>query len=148
LHVNGTLVPICAKRFLLTLIDIGSNISCIDISLINDTELVKNEKDFVITGADNNNLEQLGKMKLVVKINGNTYSINTYVIKGLNCKILLGNDLNIKNNLIISFKDKNLELNNDVLISMEKLWYNYNIQSNYNNIGTEYNITSINYDKR
>lgn len=111
-------------------------------------ELVKNEEDIVITGADNTKLEKLGKKKLVVKINWNPYSINAYVIKGLNCKILLGNDFNIKNNLIINFKDKNLELNNDVLIPMDKLWYNYNTQSNKNNIGTKYNITSINYDKR
>lgn len=117
-------------------------------SLINNTELVKKEEDIVITGADNTKLEQIGKIKLVVKINGNTYSINAYVIKGLNCKILLGNDFNIKNNLIINFKDKNLELNNDVLIPMDKLWYNYNTQSNNNNIGTKYNITSINYVKQ
>jgi hypothetical protein len=58
------------------IIDTGSNISSIDMSLINDMKLVKNEEDIVITGADNTKLEQLGKIKLVVKINGNTYSIN------------------------------------------------------------------------
>jgi len=47
------------------IIDTRSNISCIDISLINDTELVKKEEDIIITVADNTKLEQLGKIKLM-----------------------------------------------------------------------------------
>ena len=88
---------------------------------MNNIEHIKNEGKVFITGADNTELEQLGKTKLVVKINNNTYSIDAYVIKGLNCKILLGNDFNIKNNLIINFKHKNLELNNNDLIPMDEL---------------------------
>lgn len=66
--------------------------------------------------------------------------MRTYLIKGLNCKILVGNHFNIKKKLIINFKDKNMELNNNVIIPMDELWYKYNIQNNTNNIG----ITSIN----
>lgn len=126
------------------IIDTGSNISCIDHSLIDNMKHIINKNKVVITGTDNSKLEQLGKTKLVIKINNNKYSIDAYVIKGLNCEILLGNDFNIKNNLIINFKDKILKLNKNVIIPLYELRHNYNTQNNNNNIGIENNIANIN----
>jgi len=107
------------------IIDTGSNISCIDYSLVNNISQIKSKENIKITGADNSELEQLGKIDFKIKINKVTYIIDAFVIKGLSCKILLGNDFHIKNNLIINFEDKYLTLNNDIIL-MDEVWYNYN----------------------
>jgi len=42
----------------------------------------------------------------MIKINEKPYSIDDIVIKRLNCKLLLENDFNIKNEPTINFKNK------------------------------------------
>lgn len=113
------------------IIDTGSNISCIDYSLINNIDLIKTKENIKITGADNSELEQLGRIDLKIKINNITYMVDAFVINGLSCKILLGNDFHIKNSLIINFEEKYLKLNNDT-IRMDQIWYNYNKTYNIN----------------
>jgi len=54
-----------------------------------------------------------------------------YVIKGLNCKILLGNDFNIKYNLKIDFKNKNIQIENNIT-KMDEIWYKHNENHNTN----------------
>jgi hypothetical protein len=95
------------------IIDTGSNISCINVSLIKNLQCIKNKEQVTITGANNSKLDQVGKINLMIKINNQQYFIDAFVIKGLNCEILLGNNFNIKNNLIINFKNKNIKINND-----------------------------------
>ena len=49
-----------------------------------------------MTGTDISKLEQLRKIDLKIKINNVTYLVDVFVINGLSCKILLGNDFHIK----------------------------------------------------
>lgn len=121
------------------ILDTGSNISCIDISLVHNTENIKNKIKCTITGADDSELQQLGIMDLKFSIHNRQYSINAYVIKGLKCKLLLGNDFNIKNNLVINFDNKTIKINSDI-IPMDNIWYNY-----YKDNSSIENITSINF---
>lgn len=74
------------------IIDTGSNISCIYYSFITNenSHKIKSKDRIRITGADNDELEQLGKMEIEININERWYRINVYVIKGLECKLLLG----------------------------------------------------------
>ncbi|KAL4126303.1 hypothetical protein QTP88_010525 [Uroleucon formosanum] len=113
------------------IIDTGSNLSCIDYSLIKNINQIKSKEKIKITGADNSELEQLGKIDFEIKINKVSYVVDAFVIKGLSCKILLGNDFHIKKNLIINFEDKYLKLNNDIIL-MDEVWYNYNNTYNIN----------------
>jgi len=130
------------------IIDTGSNISCIDISLIKNLKSIKNKEKVSIMGANNTKLEQLGKIDLMIKTSNQQYFIDAFVIKGLNCKILLGNDFNIKNNLIINFKNKNIKINDDI-IPMDEVWYNHHKENNNsNNRFIEYNIASTNYETK
>ncbi|KAL4154128.1 hypothetical protein QTP88_001961 [Uroleucon formosanum] len=106
------------------IIDTGSNLSCIDYSLIKNISQIKSKEKIKITGADNSELEQLGKIDFEIKINKVSYVVDAFVIKGLSCKILLGNDFHIKNNLIINFEDKYLKLNKDIILMDEDLFRN------------------------
>lgn len=129
------------------ILDTGSNLSCIDHSLTKNKQLIKPKENIIITGADNTELKQLGRTEIKIKINKDHYLIHAYVIKGLHCKLLLGNDFNIKNNVIIDFKNRNIQLNNKVM-QMDKNWYDYN-KKKITNKRTKINyITSINYNKK
>lgn len=127
------------------IIDTGSNISCIDVSLLNGTENIKKEKGITITGADNTVLELLGVTNIQIKINNYSYLVHAYIIKGLSCKILLGNDFNITNKIVINFQEKQIILTeNDNIINMDEIWYEYNkigISSSVKNIASlEFNM--------
>lgn len=50
------------------ILDTGSNLSCIDHSLIKDKQMIKPKENVIITGADDTELIQLGKIKLKIKI--------------------------------------------------------------------------------
>ncbi|KAF0707508.1 Retrovirus-related Pol polyprotein [Aphis craccivora] len=116
------------------ILDTCSNLSCIDYSLTKNKQLIKPEENIIIRGADNTELKQLGKTEITIKIKDYHYLINGYVIKGLHCKLLLGNDFNIKNN--------------NVIMPMDNNWYDYH-KNNITNKYTKINyITSINYNKR
>ena len=129
------------------ILDTGSNLSCIDFSLTKNKQLIKPKDNIIITGADNTELKQLGRTKITIKIKNDHYHINAYVIEGLHCKLLLGNDFNIKNNVIIDFKNRNIQIKNNT-IQMDKLWYDYN-KNNITNKHTKINyITSINYNEK
>jgi len=95
------------------IIDIGSNISCIDYSLITNKQVIKPKEQIIITGDGNNKLIQIGTTELIVTPR---YQIKVYVIEGLNYKLLLGNDFNIKCNLIVDFKNKNIQIDNSSII--------------------------------
>lgn len=129
------------------ILDTGSNLSCIDYTLTTNKRLIEPNKNIKITGADNTGLKQLGRIDITIKINNDKYLINIYVIEGLHCKLLLGNGFNIKNDVIINFKNKNIQLKNNV-IPMDEIWYDYN-KNNIINKFTKINyITSINYTKK
>jgi len=66
------------------IIDTGSNLSCIDYSLIKNKQHINPKEQIIITGADNNELIQIGTTKLIITINSLRYQIKVYVIKGLN----------------------------------------------------------------
>ncbi|VVC33688.1 Aspartic peptidase domain [Cinara cedri] len=111
------------------IIDTGSNISCIDVSLLNDTACIKRDMPFriILISANNTILEQLGVTDLQIKINNYSYIIRAYVIKELNCKIVLGNDFNITNNIVINFEEKRISLTGGKnIIAMDEIWYAYN----------------------
>jgi len=74
-----------------------------------------------MTGTDISKLEQLRKIDLKIKINNVTYLVDAFVINGLSCKILLGNNFHIKNSLIINFEEKYLKLNGDTIL-MNIVW--------------------------
>jgi len=75
------------------IIDTGSNLSCIDYSLVKNKQEIKPKEQIIITGADNNELIQRGTTEVKNIINTLKYKIKVYVIEGLSCKLLLGNDL-------------------------------------------------------
>lgn len=122
-------------------LDTGSNISCIDYLLIKNKQKLKPKENVIITGADSTELTQLGKIELNIKINNEQYNINAYVIEGLHCKLLLGNDFHIENNVIIDFKNKNIQIK-DSIIPMDEIWYDLHNKNN-NNVRTEINLASI-----
>lgn len=98
------------------IIDTGSNLSFVEYSLIKDKQHIKPKEQIIITGAGNDELVQIGTTELTIKINKFQYQIKAYVIKSLNCKLLLGNDFNIKYNLIVDFKNKNIRIENNNII--------------------------------
>jgi len=51
------------------IIDTGSNISCINVSLIKNLQCIKKKEQVTITGANNSKLDQVGKINLMIKIN-------------------------------------------------------------------------------
>jgi len=61
--------------------------------------------------------------------------------------LLLGNDFNIKNNVIIDFKNKTIQLNKNIIIPMDNNWYDYNKNNITNKYAKINYITSINYKK-
>jgi hypothetical protein len=63
------------------IIDTGSNISYIDISLIKNLKCVKNKEQVTITGANNTKSEQLGKIDLMIKIINKVKVINNILLK-------------------------------------------------------------------
>jgi len=95
------------------IIDTGSNLSCIDYSLVKDKQEIKPKEQITITGDNNNELMQIGTTELIITINKLKYKIKVYVIEGLTCKLLLGNDFNIKYNIIVDFKNKNILIENN-----------------------------------
>ena len=76
---------------------------------------IKPKEQIKITGADNNELIQKGTTEVTITINTLKYQIKVYVIEGLNCNLLLGNDFNIKYNLIIDFKNKEIKIENNTI---------------------------------
>lgn len=148
----------CGQRVLLMIVEIegnekyaildtGSNLSCIDFSLTENKQLIKPKDNIIITSVDNTELKPLGRTEITIKIKNDHYHINAYVIEGLHCKLLLGNDFNIENNVIIDFKNRNIQIKNNT-IQMDKLWYDYN-KNNITNKHTKINyITSINYNEK
>jgi len=89
-----------------------------------------------ITGAENNELIQIGTTELIITINTRQYQIKVYVVEGLNCKLLLGNDFNIRYNLIVDFKNKNIQIIDNNSIKMNVIWYEHNVKHNLNVFGT------------
>jgi hypothetical protein len=65
------------------ILDTGSNLSRIDVSLIKDKKIIKLKEKVIITEADGTELILLEKIELTIKINNKQYIINAYVIKGL-----------------------------------------------------------------
>jgi len=129
------------------ILDTGSNLSCIDYSLTKNKQLMEPKENIIITGADNTELKQLGRTQITIKIKNYHYLINAYVIEGLRCKLLLGNDFNIKNNVIIDFKNRKIQITNNT-IPMNEIWYDYN-KNNITRIHTKINyITSIIYNEK
>lgn len=129
------------------ILDTGSNLSCIDYSLTKNKQLMEPKGNIIITGADNTELKQLGRIEITIKIKNYHYLINAYVIEGLHCKLLLGNDFNIKNNVIIDFKNRKIQITNNT-IPMNEIWYDYN-KNNITRIHTKINyITSIIYNEK
>ncbi|KAF0682162.1 Retrovirus-related Pol polyprotein, partial [Aphis craccivora] len=129
------------------ILDTGSNLSCIDYSLTKNKQLMEPKENIIITGADNTELKQLGRIEITIQIKNYHYLINAYVIEGLHCKLLLGNDFNIKNNVIIDFKNRKIQITNNT-IPMNEIWYDYN-KNNITKIHTKINyITSIIYNEK
>jgi len=77
------------------------------------TYVIKPKEQITITGAGNNELIQIGKTELIITINTRQYQIKVYVVEGVNCKLLLGNDFNIRYNLIVDFINKNIQIDNN-----------------------------------
>jgi len=55
------------------IIDTGSNISCIDYSLIKNKQVIKPKEQITITGAGNNEQIQIGTTELIITINTRQY---------------------------------------------------------------------------
>lgn len=126
-HRVLSIVVILDDKKIHAIIDTGSNLTCIDYSVITCKNVIKPKDNIMIIGPDKNELEQIGKTDFNMKINDINYFVKgAYVIKGLQCKLLLGNKFHIENELIINFKDKSLILNNNNIIQMDEVWYDYN----------------------
>jgi len=89
----------------------------------------------------------MGKINLEIGINGFRYEIDAFIIKRLSCKLLLGNDFHINNKLIINFGERKLTLNNNNMIKMDEVWYDYCkiinslTESNFENITSSHQYT-------
>lgn len=92
---------------------------------MNNYDQIKLNENIIIMGADKTEWEQMGKINLEIELNGFWYELDAYIIKGLSCKLLLGNDFHINNKLIINFDKRKLTLNNNNVIKMDEVWYDY-----------------------
>lgn len=112
------------KRF--AILDTGSNVSMIDTSLLKNIENIRPKPEVYLTAGNNTIIKQVGMLDVMIKINNFSYLVNAYVIKGLCCKLILGNDFMITNKMIINFHDKqiNLTVDNNI-VKMDDIWYNY-----------------------
>ena len=117
------------------IIDTGSNISCIEYSFIKNKNSIKPEPRTMITGADDSILKNMGTTQLKFNILGTEYEINAYVIKGLTCEFLLGNNFCLKYNIVIDFDNKTINFKTGESIEMDKIWVEHNgtpkIKENY-----------------
>jgi len=68
----------------------------------------------------------MGTTQLKINILETEYEINAYVIKGLTCEFLLGNNFCLKYNLVIDFDNKTINFKTGDSINMDKIWVEYN----------------------
>ncbi len=87
------------------------------------------EKQTIITSANDSELENMGTILLKINIQGTKYEIKAYVLKGLTCRLLLGNNFCLKYGLVIHFKKKEIRFytgDNINNIKMDKIWAEHN----------------------
>jgi len=106
LHIEGTF----RGNHIAILLDSGANISCINSIVVEGTNVVIEPTRTLLTTAGRTPLAVLGVAQVEFCIDGKTVSHNVYVVKGLNCSLLLGNDFLSGHSAVLNYGEETITI--------------------------------------
>lgn len=105
------------------ILDTGSNVSCINSSLISETDIQPGS--YHLMAANNSQLQVLGKVTIDFNVENSNCTQTVYVVKKLGCPLILGNNFMAQNKVKIDFGTHTLHIphvKNPVSICMNTDW--------------------------
>lgn len=90
------------------LLDSGANVSCVNSELLNARQWEKTE--VLLTTAGKTSLKVLGKTAITFTVAHKLFTHTVYVVKDLNCSMLLGNDFLKSYGVILNYEDNTITI--------------------------------------
>lgn len=121
LHISGFV----GHEMINILLDSGANGSCVNYSLVQGLDSDFKQTSACLITADKTKLDVLGEYNLCFKIKENTFRWPVYVVRGLSCAILLGNDFLSDREVILNYKTQTVSLTHKgkwLQLPMEGSW--------------------------